>query len=104
MATKTLHTTTEAATLLAVHPVTIRRWIEAGHIKAVYTPVAVVVDPDANCAYIHFQAGSLYGPAPVARTVAASDVINLDYDADGFLVGIELLDAELLRPHDGGQP
>jgi excisionase family DNA binding protein len=38
MATKTLHTTTEAATLLAVHPVTIRRWIEAGHIKAVLLP------------------------------------------------------------------
>lgn len=38
MATSTLHTTKEAAALLAVHPVTIRRWIEAGQIKAVTLP------------------------------------------------------------------
>lgn len=48
MTTTTLHTTSEAARLLSVHPVTIRRWIEAGHVKAVTLPTGHFRIPQAE--------------------------------------------------------
>ena len=34
-----------------------------------------------------------------SRTLLVTDSINLDFDADGHLIGIELLDPALLHPN-----
>lgn len=57
----------------------------------------VVYDADADAAYIHL-ADSL--AAPVARTVAAIDDVNLDFDAAGVLVGVEVLGASVRLPEE----
>ena len=49
--------------------------------------VAVTYDPDANAAYIRFS------PEPVEESEEVSDGIVLDYDAEGRIVGMEVLDA-----------
>ena len=44
-------------------------------------------DPEADAAYIRFS------PEPVQESEEVSDGIVLDYDADGRIVGMEVLDA-----------
>jgi uncharacterized protein YuzE len=56
----------------------------------------VTVDPAANAAYIY-----LAGPVPdggVADTVEGAPGINLDFDREGRLLGIELLSLKYLHP------
>jgi uncharacterized protein YuzE len=63
------------------------------------------VDLSANAAYLHLQPATVIQPS-VAETLAVSPDINLDFDQDGRLVGIEILAAttrlhpELLRDAD----
>lgn len=47
----------------------------------------VTYDRDANAAYIRFS------PEPVQESEEVSAGIVLDYDADGRIVGMEVLDA-----------
>jgi uncharacterized protein YuzE len=47
----------------------------------------VTYDADANAAYIRFS------PEPVLESEEVSTGIVLDYDADGRIVGMEVLDA-----------
>ena len=47
----------------------------------------VTYDPDANAAYIRFS------PEPVEESEEVSTGIVLDYDADGRIVGMEVMDA-----------
>jgi uncharacterized protein YuzE len=56
----------------------------------------VTYDPDARAAYIYLT-GSMQ-PGEAKRTISATDQINLDFDAEGRLIGIELLDPALLHP------
>ena len=59
--------------------------------------IAGTYDPAVDAAYLYFAR-----PGPVASTHSADllngGMINLDFDADGHLVGIELLDATDLLP------
>jgi len=57
----------------------------------------VTFDPHRGLAYIY-----LAGPIPnggVKKTLLASPDINLDFDAEGHLIGIELLRDSLLHPN-----
>ena len=56
----------------------------------------VTFDPQACAAYIYLK-GSM-APGEAVRTVVAAPDINLDFDAQGCLIGIELLDPKLLHP------
>lgn len=47
----------------------------------------VTYDPDANAAYIRFS------PEPVEESEEVSAGIILDYDADGRIAGMEVMDA-----------
>lgn len=54
----------------------------------------LVYDAEADAAYLY-----LAGEKPkVAKTVPATDAINLDFDADGRLVGLEITAASLVLP------
>jgi uncharacterized protein YuzE len=52
----------------------------------------VKYDPDANAAYIRFS------PQPVEESEEVSDGIVIDFDAEGRIVGLEVLDARALLP------
>ena len=59
-------------------------------------------DKDADAAYIHLAPAT---PGIAVRTYncdqsAVSGIINLDFNAAGQLVGIEILDASKLLPSD----
>ena len=56
----------------------------------------VTYDPKARAAYIYLT-GTI-GPGEAKRTVTATPDINLDFDAEGRLIGIELLSPSLLHP------
>jgi uncharacterized protein YuzE len=56
----------------------------------------VTVDRRAGAAYISLIAA--VGPGEVANTVEGAPNINLDFDAQGRLLGIELLSLALLHP------
>jgi uncharacterized protein YuzE len=47
----------------------------------------VKYDPEANAAYIRFS------PEPVKESEEVAAGIVIDYDADGRIVGLEVLDA-----------
>ena len=47
----------------------------------------VQYDPEANAAYIRFS------PEPVEESEEVSDGIVIDFDAEGRIVGLEVLDA-----------
>jgi uncharacterized protein YuzE len=54
----------------------------------------VKYDPDANAAYIRFS------PQPVEESEEVSDGIVIDFDAEGRMVGLEVLDARAHLPPD----
>jgi uncharacterized protein YuzE len=55
-------------------------------------------DPDADAAYVSLQPGTVIQPS-VATTVTVNASINLDFDSEGHLIGVEVLAARtLLRP------
>lgn len=56
--------------------------------------VSVKLDCDAGAAYLRLSTNS------VARTVEFSDDINVDLDAMGVVVGVELLDLMIPIPMD----
>lgn len=58
----------------------------------------VTIDTEADAAYIYLVGKRKPGST---RTVEATKSIYLDLDADGRLVGIELLDLKLLHPAIG---
>lgn len=60
------------------------------------TPFRVTHDPEADAAYIYL-AGPI-APGSIAQTTPIGRRINLDFDAQGRLLGIELLTASLLHP------
>ena len=63
-------------------------------------------DPAADAAYIYLRRPSARGPFAVGHTVACAPretsghMINLDFDDDGRLIGIEVLDASRALPAD----
>jgi uncharacterized protein YuzE len=56
----------------------------------------VTHDPEADAAYIYLT-GSIE-PGGVRETISATPEINLDFDSEGRLIGIELLAADKLHP------
>jgi uncharacterized protein YuzE len=63
----------------------------------------IVVDEAADAAYLYV--GGVDETRSVARTELTlgprNEMVNLDYDADGYLIGVELIPATaLLRPSD----
>jgi uncharacterized protein YuzE len=54
----------------------------------------VTHDPEANAAYIRFSA------ARIVESEEVSPGVVLDFDAEGRIVGMELLDAEAQLPKD----
>jgi uncharacterized protein YuzE len=54
----------------------------------------VKYDPEANAAYIRFS------PEPVRESEEVADGIVLDFDADGRIVGMEVMDARAHLPPD----
>ncbi len=57
----------------------------------------VTYDPEAKAAYIYLKHPIRAGEA--ARTIGeAAPGVNLDFDAEGHLIGIELLSPGLLHP------
>jgi uncharacterized protein YuzE len=57
--------------------------------------IQVTYDPRADAAYIYLVDPT--GPGDACRTVQASPDINLDFDKEGRLIGIELLSGPLLH-------
>ena len=65
--------------------------------------VRVRYDAEANAAYIYLRSPLVATPY-VAETVPVDSSINLDFDDDGRLVGVEVLPARtLLRPEVLGE-
>ena len=61
------------------------------------TEMLVYYHTDTDTAYIALRGG--IGPGETVRNVQACDgKINLDFNAAGQLIGIELLDCDLLHP------
>ena len=59
--------------------------------------MTVYYDTEADAAHIALKGG--IGPDETARTVQACDgKVNLDFDAAGHLIGVELLDLYMLHP------
>lgn len=56
----------------------------------------VTYDTDVGAAYIYL--GAPRGPKSVGRTVVATAEINLDFDHDGHLIGLEILNVAMLPP------
>jgi uncharacterized protein YuzE len=54
----------------------------------------VTVDLEANAAYLYLL------DADIVRTEFVSDVVNVDIDDHGSVVGVELLDLEAELPYD----
>ncbi|HZM30814.1 MAG TPA: DUF2283 domain-containing protein [Acidimicrobiales bacterium] len=54
-------------------------------------------DREADAAYVYLLAPTAVQPS-VARTMSVDENINLDFDDEGRLVGIEVLGARNLRP------
>ena len=54
-------------------------------------------DPAADAAYIYLQPPTVIEPS-VATTLPVNASINLDFDDQGRLVGVEVLGASNLRP------
>ena len=52
----------------------------------------VEYDPEVDAAYIRFSSNR------IAETVEISDILLIDYDEDGRIVGLELLDASTQLP------
>jgi len=55
----------------------------------------ITIDKEANAAYIYFKKIS---PGEVVKTISLNDSINIDLDAEGRTLGIEILDASKNLP------
>lgn len=61
------------------------------------TAMVIYYDTEADSAHIALRGG--IGPGETVRNVQACDGrINLDFNAAGQLIGIELLDMDMLHP------
>jgi uncharacterized protein YuzE len=58
----------------------------------------VTIDYAANAAYIYLTGSISPGEAVDTVTVEGAPAINLDFDSQGRLIGIELLSLALLHP------
>ena len=58
----------------------------------------VTLDEEADAAYIYLVEDSLKPVTTVPVAMESPWMINLDFDADGRMVGIEVLDARRLLP------
>jgi len=56
----------------------------------------ITYDSEARAGYLYLT-GSIQ-PGEAKKTVPVTDSINLDFDAEGRLIGIELLDPALFHP------
>ena len=57
----------------------------------------ITYNPAARAGYLYLT--DSMQPGEAKKTVLVTDSINLDFDADGHLIGIELLDPALLHPN-----
>lgn len=64
--------------------------------RAIDNKLVVTYDPERGCSYIYL-AGHI-PPEKARASMAATRDINLDFDEDGHLIGIELLREGLLHP------
>ena len=56
----------------------------------------ITYDSEAQAGYLYLT-GSMQ-PGEAKKTLSVTDLINLDFDAEGRLIGIELLDPALFHP------
>jgi len=56
----------------------------------------ITIDKEANAVYIYFKKIS---PGEVVKTISLNDSINIDLDAEGRTLGIEILDASKNLPN-----
>ena len=56
----------------------------------------IIVDKNADAFYISFLKKEDEKPGGVANTIIADGNVNIDYDKDGKLVGIEVLSLNIL--------
>jgi len=63
-------------------------------------PLPISYDEDADAAYIRFSPGDVFNVDSTysCDPVEVNGMINLDFDSDGRLVGIEVLDARSKLP------
>jgi uncharacterized protein YuzE len=59
-------------------------------------PLLIRYDGSAKAAYIYLKPND----TKVARTIVTDSAVNLDFDARGHLVGIEILDASKVLPQE----
>lgn len=57
----------------------------------------IIVDKSADALYIYIEDKSQNVPGIVAKTVIADENVNVDYDKDGKLLGIEILSLNILN-------
>lgn len=55
----------------------------------------IEIDKEADAAYIYFKE---ILPGEAVRTISLNDSINIDFDAEGRTIGIEILDASKNLP------
>jgi uncharacterized protein YuzE len=54
-------------------------------------------DSDVDAAYVYLQPPTVVEPS-VATTLTVNADVNLDFDSEGRLVGVEILRASILDP------
>jgi uncharacterized protein YuzE len=57
--------------------------------------VKITLDKEADAAYIYFKD---IADGEVAKTISLNDSINIDLDADGQILGLEILNASENMP------
>lgn len=56
----------------------------------------ISIDKDSGAAYIYLVDQQKVTPGVSVRTVTADENVNIDYDKDGNLIGIEILALSIL--------
>lgn len=60
----------------------------------------IIVDKSAGALYMYLNSESVGKPGVVKKTVTADENVNIDYDENDKLVGIEILSLNILNLDD----
>jgi len=65
-------------------------------------PLRITFDPDSDAAYVHLQSTIAAGAAvkTVSIDVEKVGMVNLDFDEEGRLLGVEVVGARALLPRE----
>jgi uncharacterized protein YuzE len=59
--------------------------------------IAIQPDSDNDCLYLSFSAG-FPGKAAIAKSLRATEDVTLDFDQDGCLIGVDVMNASSALP------